>query len=97
MGPVQIAETTLRISFWIAHGMLSSYAEGAKAYWRAWGLMGEPAIQAVQMWEETQRQYLEALEEVLIPVSHPSMPQRDRTSPPRDLFSIFGLLGFEDT
>lgn len=93
MGPAQIAETTLRISFWIAHGMLSSYAEGAKAYWRAWGSMGQPAIQAVQMWEEAQRRYLEALEEVLIPAS----PQRDRTSPPRDLFSIFGLLGFEDT
>ena len=47
MNPIQVSNTTLRISLWFAHGMLTFYAEGAKVYWKAWGPMGQVAIQAV--------------------------------------------------
>ncbi len=96
MQPMQMTETTLRIPFWFAHGTLTFYAEVAKAYWRAWGPMGQPATQAVEMWEGAQRRYLEMLEDALIPVRKPSTVQKDRAAPPMDLLSAFGLLGFED-
>jgi hypothetical protein len=96
MEPTQMTESTLRIPFWFAHGMLTFYAEVAKAYWRAWGPMGQPATQVVEMWEGAQRQYLETLEDALISVRNPSTVHKDRAVPPINLLSPFGLLGFED-
>jgi hypothetical protein len=94
--PQQVTENTLRMPFALAHGMLNFYAEGAKAYWRTWGPIGQPAIQAVSMCEETQRRYLEALEAALVPASSPRTPQAARKGLPVDLFSVFGLLGVDD-
>ena len=96
MEPGQMTATTLRIPFWVAHAMLTFYAEEAKAYWRVWGPVGQPVIWTVETWEVAQRWYLEALEHVLIRGSGPPASHKDRTHPPVDFFSGFGLLGFED-
>jgi hypothetical protein len=37
--------------------MIILFAEGAKAYWRRWGPLGEPMVYAVEAWEERQRGY----------------------------------------
>ncbi len=97
MERTKVTEKTLQMPFWFAHGMLTFYAEGAKAYCKAWGPIGQLAIPAVVMWEGVQRQYLETLEAILIPVSDPPTAQGDRISPPIDLLSGFGVLGFEDS
>ena len=31
------------------------FAEGAKAYWRLWGPLGDPMVHAVEEWEKIQR------------------------------------------
>ena len=38
--------------------MVDNFAEHAKAYWRLWGLLGEPMIRIVDAWVEQQRTYL---------------------------------------
>ena len=96
MEPWQVTENTLRMPFAFAHGALTFYAEGTKAYWRAWGPLGQPAIQLVSTWEENQRWYLEALEAALVPSGSPRSSQATRPSSSVDFFSIFGLLGFDD-
>lgn len=38
-----------------------AFAEQVKSFWRMWGPMGEPMIQAVETWTEGQRRYLQWL------------------------------------
>jgi hypothetical protein len=40
------------------------FAEGAKVYWRLWGPLGEPMVQAVEAWAKMQRGYFEWLRQV---------------------------------
>jgi hypothetical protein len=40
-------QITQRMLFALTHERLSFYAEGAKAYWRMWGPIGQPAIEAL--------------------------------------------------
>ena len=63
----QRIETTRRTPpFAFADNVLSFYAEGAKAYWRAFGPLGQPAVQTIEAWEGLQRRYLEALEAIFV-------------------------------
>src|SRR5919202_7093228 len=41
--------------------VVNDMAESAKLYWRGWGPLGEPMIQATDEWANTQRRYLESL------------------------------------
>lgn len=43
--------------------MVNAYADAAKFYWRMWGPLGEPMIQATDAWAEMQRGYLDWLRE----------------------------------
>ncbi len=46
MEPRKTAGTALRTPpFAFANEVLTSYADGAKAYWSMWGPLGQPAIQ----------------------------------------------------
>ena len=47
---VALNETEYAINF---------FAEGAKAYWRLWGPLGEPMVYAVEAWAEMQREYFQ--------------------------------------
>ena len=40
-------------------------AEGAKAYWRLWGPLGEPMVYAVETWAKMQRAYFQSLHQVI--------------------------------
>ena len=61
MEPRQTMSTTLRTPpFAFANAVLTSYAEGVKAYWRIWGPLGQPTIQTIDIWARTQQRYLEA-------------------------------------
>src|SRR5918999_5530158 len=84
MKPRQRIETTQRMPpFAFANDLLSFYAEGAKPYWRAFGPLGQPAVQTVEAWEGLQRRYLEALEAIFVrPTVAPV--KRERTPPPRE-------------
>jgi hypothetical protein len=35
------------------------FAEGAKAYWKLWGRLGEPMVYAVEVWAKMQRAYFQ--------------------------------------
>lgn len=41
--------------------MVNIFAENAKAYWGAWGPLGEPMVRGVETWAEMQRAYLQWL------------------------------------
>jgi hypothetical protein len=41
------------------------FAEGAKAYWRLWGPLGEPMVYAVEGWAKMQRAYFQSLHQVV--------------------------------
>lgn len=43
--------------------MVNALAESAKQYWRWWGPLGEPMIQATEQWAEMQRKHLRSLSE----------------------------------
>ena len=55
------AEGATRIQLAFAERMMNELAESAKLYWRGWGPLGEPMIQAVEEWANMQRRYLESL------------------------------------
>ena len=44
-----------------AERVVNDMAESAKLYWRGWGPLSEPMIQATDEWANTQRRYLESL------------------------------------
>ncbi len=97
----QRIETTRRTPpFAFADDALSFYAEGAKAYWRAFGPLGQPAVQTIEVWEGLQRLYLEALEATFVRPTMAPM-ERERTTPPREsgrplLLDLLSFLGFDD-
>ena len=101
MSSPQTIETTRRTPpFAFADDVLSFYAEGAKAYWRAFGPLGQPAVQTVEAWEGLQRRYLEALEAIFVRPTMAPM-ERERTPPPREpgrplLLGPLSFLGFDD-
>ncbi len=41
-----------------AERLLAFFSEGAKVYWRLWGPLGEPMVQAVEAGAKAQRDYL---------------------------------------
>ncbi|CAA9443608.1 MAG: hypothetical protein AVDCRST_MAG78-2665 [uncultured Rubrobacteraceae bacterium] len=93
----QTAEATLRTPpFAFANGVLTSYAEGAKAYWRMWGPLGQPAIQTIDIWARSQRRYLEALETIVLPANGPQAPRSASRDLLRDLFTGGFGVGFDD-
>ncbi len=55
------AEGATRQALAFAERMVNDMAESAKAYWRGWGPLGEPMVQATDEWANTQRRYLESL------------------------------------
>ncbi len=55
------AEGATRQALAFAERMVNDMAESAKAYWRMWGPLGEPMVQATDEWANTQRRYLESL------------------------------------
>jgi len=76
--------------------VLTSYADGAKAYWSMWGPLGQPAIQAIDMWAYSQRRYLEALEAIMVPpTSVPQAPLSATQNLMRDLFTGGFGVGFD--
>ena len=54
-------EAATRQGLEFAERMVNQMAESAKLYWRWWGPLGEPMIQAAEEWADTQRRYLESL------------------------------------
>jgi hypothetical protein len=46
-----------------AEGMVHSFAENVRAYWRMWGPLGEPMVHAVDFWAGLQCGYLRWLRE----------------------------------
>jgi hypothetical protein len=100
MKPRQRIETTQQMPpFAFANDLLSFYAEGAKAYWRAFGPLGQPAVQTVEAWEGLQRRYLEALEAIFV---RPTMaPMEGARTPSQEpgrplLLGPLSFLGFDD-
>jgi len=97
----QRIETTQRTPpFAFADHILSYYAEGAKAYWRAFGPLGQPAVQTIEAWEGLQRRYLEALEASLAPLTMAPVAS-ERMPPSREpgrplLLDPLSFLGFDD-
>jgi hypothetical protein len=45
--------------------VMDFFAEGAKAYWRLWGPLGEPMVRAVEEWAKMQRAYLRWVRQVI--------------------------------
>jgi len=43
--------------------LINFFAEGAKAYWRLWGPLGEPMVYAVEAWAEMQRGYFQWMQQ----------------------------------
>ena len=41
--------------------MVDTFAEQAKAYWRLWGLQGEPMVRGIEAWAEMQRASVQLL------------------------------------
>ena len=59
------AEAVLRAQLDFARMVVDGFAEGARAYWSAWGALGGPAILVVETATEAQRRYLESLRATL--------------------------------
>jgi hypothetical protein len=96
MEPRLAAGTTLRTPpFAFANEVLTSYADGAKAYWSMWGPLGQPSIQAIDIWVYSQRRYLEALEAIMAPASIPQAPPSATQKLIRDLFTGGFGVGFD--
>lgn len=96
MEPRHTAKTTLRTPpFAFANEVLTSYAEGAKAYWSMWGPLGQPAIRTIDIWTRSQRRYLETLEAILVPVNMPQAPLSATQNLMRDLFTGGFGVGFD--
>lgn len=96
----QRIETTQRLPpFAFADDILSFYAEGTKAYWRAFGPLGQPAVQTVEVWEGLQRRYQEALEDIFVRPTM-AMMQGERTPPQKPgrppLLDSLSFLRFDD-
>ncbi len=92
----QTAGTTLRTPpFAFANEVLTSYADGAKAYWSMWGPLGQPAIQTIDFWTYSQRRYLEALEAIMVPSNVPQAPLSATQNLMRDLFTGGFGVGFD--
>ncbi len=100
MSSPQRIETTQRTPpFAFADDVLSFYAEGAKAYWRAFGPLGQSAVQTVEAWEGLQRWYLEALEAIFVrPTMAPIEGVRTLSQGPGRplLLDPLSFLGFDD-
>ncbi len=60
-------------------------AEGAKAYWRMWGPLGEPMIRSIDAWTDMQRGYLAWL---------PHAPEAEGLAAEPDFFLRFFYLEF---
>ena len=96
MEPKLTAGTTLRTPpFALTNEVLTSYADGAKAYWSMWGPLGQPAIQTIDMWTYSQRRYLEALEAIMVPASVPQAPLSATQNLMRDLYTGGFGVGFD--
>jgi len=54
---LQTLNETERVLINEANFMVDFFAEGAKTYWRLWGPLGEPMVQAVDEWAKMQRAY----------------------------------------
>lgn len=92
----QTARTTLRTPpFAFANEVLTSYADGAKAYWSMWGPLGQPAVQTIDFWTYSQRRYLEALEAIMVPSNVPQAPPSATQNLVRDLFTGGFGVGFD--
>jgi hypothetical protein len=90
-------QMTQRMLLALTHERLTFYAEGAKAYWRMWGPIGQPAIEALEIWEGTQRRHLQVWEAIVAPTTGGQRAIREvGRGLPADFFSGFGLLGFDD-
>ena len=46
-----------------AESMVRTFEQNAKFYWRMWGPLGEPMIQATEQWANVQRSYIRSLRE----------------------------------
>ena len=96
MRPRLTAGTALQTPpFALANEALTSYADGAKAYWSMWGPLGQPAIQAIDMWTYMQRRYLEALKVIMVPTSVQQAPLSATQNLMRDLFRGGFGVGFD--
>ena len=97
MDPRLTARTALRTPpFAFVNEALTSYADGAKAYWSMWGPLGQPAIQAIDMWAYSQRRYLEVLEAIMVlPTSVPQAPLSATQNLMRDLLMGGFWVGFD--
>jgi hypothetical protein len=94
---IEITQRTLPFAF--ADNVLSFYAEGAKAYWRAFGPLIQLAVQSVEVWEGWQRWYLEALEAIF--VRSTMAPIKEERTPPQELgrsllLAPLSFLGFDE-
>ena len=47
-----------------AKEVVTTFAEGAKFYWRLWGPLGEPMVRVIDAWTDMQRRYFEWVREV---------------------------------
>jgi hypothetical protein len=96
MNTRQTAGTTLRTPpFVFADEVLTSYADGAKAYWSIWGPLGQPAIQTIDFWTYSQRRYLEAWEAIMVPSNVPQAPLSATQNFMRDFFTGGFGVGFD--
>ncbi len=96
MEPRQTMRTTLRTPpFAFANDVLTSYTEGAKAYWRMWGPLGQPAIQIIDVWTRTQQRHLEAWEALLLPTGGSQASRSAGRDLLRDLFTGGFGVGFD--
>jgi hypothetical protein len=68
-----------------AERMVDDMAQSAKLYWRGWGPLGEPMIQAVEEWANTQRRYLESLRGTLEEEAGGDQPQGESHAVPSAL------------
>ncbi len=59
------AEAILQAQLNSAKSIVNAFAEGSKAYWLMWGVLGRPVEELAQMTAEVQRRYLEELENTL--------------------------------
>jgi hypothetical protein len=96
MEPRHSAGTTLRTPPLVfANEVLTSYSDGAKAYWSMWGPLGQPAIQTIGIWTRSQRRYLETLEAIRVPLNVPQAPLSTTQNLMRDLFTGGLGVGFD--